>query len=80
MLLLRKFDGVNGMDDVPPAEVTLKERSVESLSWGFNIGRIPILEENDVNGPGGDVELDDDNDRDNEDMKLNVAVVQERWE
>lgn len=67
-------------DDVPPAETTLTERSVRSLSWGFNFDRIPILEVEDVDGPGGDLELGDDNSRD-EDMKLkNAAVVQERWE
>ena len=66
MSSLRTFDGDNGMeDDVPPAEVTLTERSVESLDWVFNIGRIPILE------------VDDEDGRD-EDMKLNVTVVQER--
>ena len=66
MSSLRTFDGDNGMeDDVPPAEVTLTERSVESLDWVFNIGRIPILE------------VDDEDGRD-EDMKLNVTAVQER--
>ena len=62
-LSLRTFDGDNGMeDDVPPAEVTLTEISVESLtstSWEFNIGRILILVD-DVDGPGGDVELNDE--------------------
>ena len=78
MSSLRTFDGDNGMeDDVPPAEVTLTERSVESLDWVFNIGRIPILEVDDVDAPGGDVELDDEDGPD-EGMKLNVTVVQER--
>jgi hypothetical protein len=32
---------------------------VQSLSWGFNlnVGRIPILEVEDVDKPGGDLEL-----------------------
>jgi len=50
-------DGIE--DDVPPAETTLTERSVRSLSWVFrmfNVGRI-ILEVEDVDKPGGDLEL-----------------------
>jgi hypothetical protein len=76
-------DGDDGIeDDVPPAETTLTERSVWSLSWGFNtfnVDRIPILEVEDVDMPGGD--LDEDSLGWDEDMKVqNVAVVQERWE
>ena len=62
-LLLRTFDGDNGMENnVPPAEVTLTEISVESLtstSWEFNIGRILILVD-DIDEPGSDVELNNE--------------------
>jgi hypothetical protein len=63
-------DGIE--DDVPPAETTLTERSVRSLSWGFrtfNVGRIRILEVEDVDKPGGDLELGNEDSRD-EDMKV----------
>ena len=67
-------------DDVPPAETTLTERSVESLSWGLNVDRIPIREVEGVDEPGADIELSEKDGRD-EGMKLkNVVVVQERWE
>ena len=61
MLSLKAFEGDEGMeDDVPPAEMTLTERSVRSLSWGFNVDRIPIvLEVEDVDGSGGVLESGD---------------------
>ena len=38
MLSSKAYDGGDGMEeDVPSAEVTLTERSVPSLSWGFNV-------------------------------------------
>lgn len=52
--------GDNIDDDVPPAETSLTERSVRSLSWGFrtfNLDRIPILEVEDVDKSCGDLEL-----------------------
>ena len=83
MLSSKAFDGDDGMeDDVPPAETTLTERSVGSLSWELNVDRIPIREVEGVDEPlaGADIELGDKDGRD-EGMKLkNVAVVQERWE
>ena len=85
MLSSNAFNGDDGTeDDVPPAETTLTERSVRSLSWGFNFDRIPILDVDDVDESGSDLELPvGDKDSRDEDMKLifkNVAIVQERWE
>lgn len=72
MLFSKTFDGDDGMeDDVPPAEMTLTERSLSwGFSWRFNDDKIPILVE-DLDEPGGNVDLGDEDSRD-EDMKLKM--------
>ena len=82
LLSPKAFDGDDGMEKgVPPAEVTLTETLARSLSLGFDVDvdRVPRLGVEDVDKPGGDLELPVGNE--GEDMKFkNVAVAQERWE
>lgn len=66
VLSLKVYDGDDGMEDnVPSAEVTLTERSVPSLSLGFNVVE-------GVDEPGGDLELGGEDSR-GEDMKFKSA-------